>query len=224
MWLVIAGWLASALAFVTFLMRTMIPLRVVGMVTNVAFMSYALLGLAYGVFGRLYPIFVLHACLLPLNFIRLRQQQRLVEAVRTTTDERAIEALIPHMKTQSFAAGDVIFRRGDPAEDLYLLQEGTVLFPEIEKRVEAGPLFGEVGLFAAKGERALTAVCEEDCRVSKITKEKTLQLYYENPKFGLFLIRMVSDYARENLAPVEGGRSPSNGEEALGSGTARPGD
>jgi CRP/FNR family cyclic AMP-dependent transcriptional regulator len=208
MWLVIAGWLASALVFTTFFMRTMIPLRVVAITSNVAFMSYALLGLPYGVFGRLYPIFVLHACLLPLNYIRLRQQQRLVQAVRTTTDERAIEALIPHMKTESHPAGDVLFRRGDPAEDLYLLQDGTVLFPEIRKRVEAGPLFGEVGLFAAKGERTLTAVCEEDCRISKIAKEKTLQLYYENPKFGLFLIRMVSDYARENLSPVAAGPAP----------------
>ena len=208
MWLVIAGWFASALVFATFFMKTMIPLRVIAITSNIAFMSYALLGLAYGLFGRLYPIFVLHACLLPLNLIRLRQQQRPIRAVRTTTDGRAIEALVPYMKTESYPAGEVLFRRGDPARDLYVIQQGTVHFPEIGKRVGPGPVFGEVGLFAAEGKRALTAVCEDDCRISTITKDKTLELYYQNPRFGLFLIRLVSDYARENLAPVADGSVP----------------
>jgi CRP/FNR family transcriptional regulator, cyclic AMP receptor protein len=204
MWLVITGWLASALVFATFFMKTMIPLRLVALAGNVAFMTYALLGLTYGVFGRLYPIFVLHACLLPLNVIRIRQLSGLVRAVRTISDEGALEALIPYMKTESRAAGDILFRRGDPAQNLYVIQEGNVVFPEIGKRVEAGPVFGEVGLFAPQGKRALTAVCEVDCRLSVITKDKTLELYYENPKFGMFLIRLVSDYVRENVALVAG--------------------
>jgi hypothetical protein len=55
MWLVIAGWFASALVFATFFMKTMIPLRLVAITSNIAFMSYTLVGLAYGLFGRLYP-------------------------------------------------------------------------------------------------------------------------------------------------------------------------
>jgi CRP/FNR family cyclic AMP-dependent transcriptional regulator len=177
MWLVIAGWFASALVFATFFMKTMVPLRLVAIASNVAFMTYALLGLTYGVFGRLYPILVLHACLLPLNVIRLRQLRGLVRAMRTISDEEALEALIPYMEMESRAAGDVLFRRGDPAQNLYVIQEGSVVFPEIGKRVEAGPVFGEVGLFAPLGKRALTAVCEVDCRLSMITKDKTLELY-----------------------------------------------
>ena len=92
MWLVIAAWVASLLVFSTFFMKTMIPLRVVGIASNVAFMSYALVGLAYGVFGRLYPILVLHACLLPLNVIRLRQvrgwSRQCVQQATTTRSER----------------------------------------------------------------------------------------------------------------------------------------
>ena len=95
MWLVIAAWVASLLVFSTFFMKTMIPLRVVGIASNVAFMSYALAGLAYGVFGRLYPILVLHACLLPLNVIRLRQVRALVQAVRSASDDDALQALVP---------------------------------------------------------------------------------------------------------------------------------
>jgi len=62
-----AGWVASALVFSTFFMNTMLRLRIIAIASNLAFMSYALLGLVYGDFGPLYPIFVLHAALLPLN-------------------------------------------------------------------------------------------------------------------------------------------------------------
>jgi CRP-like cAMP-binding protein len=116
-------------------------------------------------------------------------------AVRGASDEDAIQALIPYMKTESRAAGDVLFRRGDPAETLYVVQQGTVVFAETGKRASAGAVFGEVGLFAPQGRRSLSAVCEEDCRVAAITKEKALELYYQNPKFGMFLIRLVAGFA-----------------------------
>jgi hypothetical protein len=144
MWLEIAAWVASALVFSTFFMKTMIPLRVVGIASNVAFMTYALVGLAYGVFGRLYPILVLHACLLPLNVFRLRQVRGLVQAVRSASDEDALQALVPYMRTESHAAGEMLFRRGDPADKLYMIQRGRVRFPELGKHVATGSLFGEV--------------------------------------------------------------------------------
>jgi CRP-like cAMP-binding protein len=43
-------------------------------------------------------------------------------------------------------------------------------------------------------------VCEEDCRLHAITKDKVLELYYENPRFGFFLIRMVSALVQETNA------------------------
>jgi hypothetical protein len=60
-WLIVAGWVAAVLVFSAFFMRTMIPLRIVAIASNVAFIAYALLGLRYGVFDRLYPILALHS-------------------------------------------------------------------------------------------------------------------------------------------------------------------
>jgi CRP/FNR family transcriptional regulator, cyclic AMP receptor protein len=210
MWLEIAAWVASLLVFSTFFMKTMIPLRVVRIASNVAFMSYALVGLAYGVFGRLYPILVLHACLLPLNIFRLRQVRGLVQAVRSASDKDALQALVPYMRTESHAAGEMLFRRGDPADKLYMIQRGRVSFPEIGKHVAAGSLFGEVGLLAAPGTRSLTAECQDDCQLSTITKDKALELYYQNPAFGMFLLRLLSDYALDH-AVAGGGTSPAAG-------------
>jgi CRP/FNR family transcriptional regulator, cyclic AMP receptor protein len=203
MWDLVAAWVAAVLVFSSFFMRTMTPLRVVAISSNVAFIGYALLGLVYGVFGRVYPILVLHSSLLPLNVLRLRQQRRLSAAVQEMTDEDVLRSLVPYMSAEQRASGSVLFKQGEPADRLYLIQQGCIVFREIDKRIGAGEVFGEVGLFAPQGVRTLTAVCEEPCRLSTISRERALELYYQNPKFGFFLIRLVSGLVLEErqLAP-----------------------
>lgn len=198
MLIVIAGWLSAVLVFASFFMKTMVPLRIVAVCSNIAFMIYALLGLKYGVFGRVYPILVLHATLLPLNLIRLRQLKVLLRAVREASEGETIRALVPYMHTETHAAGEVLFKKGDPANRLYVIQHGHVRFPEIGKVVSDGQVFGEVGLFAPRNVRTLSAMCDEDCRLYTITREKVLELYYQNPKFGFFLIRLVAGRVLEN--------------------------
>jgi hypothetical protein len=208
---VTTAWIAAFLVFSSFFMKTMIPLRIVAIVSNTAFISYALLGLRYGIFGQVYPILVLHSCLLPLNVLRLRQLTRLTRAVHRATDEDVLQSLIPYMQTEVHPRGTVLFRQGDPADQLYMIQEGRVHFPEIDKRIGAGEVFGEVGLFAAQSVRALTAVCEESCRLSAISRDKVLELYYQNPKFGFFLIRLVSGLVLEDRPGGAGPLTPNRG-------------
>ena len=83
-------------------------------------------------------------------------------------------------------------------------RRGGWCFPRSGSTSKPARSFAEVGLFSAEGKRALTAVCETDSRLLTITKEKTLELYYQNPRFGMFLMRLVSDYARENAAFLSG--------------------
>jgi CRP/FNR family cyclic AMP-dependent transcriptional regulator len=192
MLIVIAAWVAALLVFSSFFMKTMIPLRVVAITSNLAFATYALLGLKYGIFGRLYPILVLHSSLLPLNVLRLRQVKRLINAVSKASKSETFEYLIPYMRSERHSRGETLFRKGDAADKLYLIEEGSIFMPEIGKRLSEGAVFGEVGLFAPRSVRSLSAVCEEDCRLHAITKDRVLELYYENPRFGFFLIRMVS--------------------------------
>jgi CRP/FNR family transcriptional regulator, cyclic AMP receptor protein len=56
-------------------MRTMVPLRMVGLLSNCTFITY-------GYLGGLYPVLVLHLILLPLNGLRLREMLRLTRQVR----------------------------------------------------------------------------------------------------------------------------------------------
>ena len=133
--IVIAAWVAALLVFSSFFMKTMIPLRVVAIASNVAFISYALLGLKYGIFGRVYPILVLHAALLPLNVVRLREMRRLIETVNRASSSEAFDSLIPYMTKEGHRKGEVLFRKGDPADRLYLIGEGSVRFPELGKQL-----------------------------------------------------------------------------------------
>jgi hypothetical protein len=60
----ILGYAASCAVLATFLMRTMIPLRVVAILSNVLF-------LLFGYIEHIYPVFLLHVALLPINSWRL---------------------------------------------------------------------------------------------------------------------------------------------------------
>jgi hypothetical protein len=60
----LTGYVAASLVFLTFYMKGMIPLRVVALCSNVAFLIYA-----FGV--HLAPIAVLHGALIPVNIVRL---------------------------------------------------------------------------------------------------------------------------------------------------------
>jgi CRP/FNR family cyclic AMP-dependent transcriptional regulator len=196
--IIIAAWVAALLVFSTFFMKTMIPLRVVAIGSNVAFIGYALLGLQYGIFGRVYPILVLHTALLPLNVVRLRQIKRLIKSVNEASTSEAFDSLTPYMTSERHRQGDTLFSKGDPADKLYLISEGSVRFPELDKEFSDGTVFGEVGLFAPHGTRSVSAVCESDCRLYAIAKDKVLELYYENPHFGFFLIRLISAIVQPN--------------------------
>lgn len=67
------AWIASALVFATFYMRDDVGMRAVGVLANLAFISFALLGLQDGVFDKVLPIMVLHVSSFFLNACRLRE-------------------------------------------------------------------------------------------------------------------------------------------------------
>ena len=63
------GYLASVLVLATFSVRGMVPLRVLAIASNLAFIGYAALaGIA--------PVLLLHALLMPMNVYRLSQEFR----------------------------------------------------------------------------------------------------------------------------------------------------
>jgi hypothetical protein len=201
-WVEGIGYLASLLVFCTFYMKTMIPLRGVAIASNLAFMTY-------GLAGGLYPVFVLHVVLLPLNCLRLHQVQHLIRKVRTAArGDRSAEWLIPLMTRQRFAKGDVLFRMGDMATSMCMVLSGSVRLVEIGVVLGPSSLIGEMGLFAPDNRRTGTALCETDVEIGSISDEKALQLYYQNPAFGFYLFKLVVQRMLENERRWRAGHGP----------------
>lgn len=184
-WVNAAGYGASLLVFSAFYMKAMIPLRAIAIASNVAFVVY---GFGHG----LYPVLILHALLLPLNCLRLRQMLELVRRARAASlGDLSFEWLAPLMTRRTFRAGEVLFRIGEPARSMFLILRGSVRVAEIGVSLGPGSVVGEIGLFAPDSCRTGTALCETDVEVGSISDDKVLQLYYQNPTFGLHLMRLV---------------------------------
>ncbi len=184
-WVQLVGYAASVLVFSTFYMKTMIPLRCVAIASNVAFVTY-------GYFAGIYPVFLLHTVLLPLNLFRLRQMYRLKERFRHALEqELSLEWMLPFVKRESFKGKEPLFQKGDAADKLYYLEQGTVWLPEVDRTIHAGQIIGEMGVFSPFKERTASAVCTTDSTFLVLGERTALELYYSNPDFGLFMVRTI---------------------------------
>jgi len=184
-WVQLVGYLASLLVFSTFYMKTMIPLRCIAIASNLAFLTY-------GYFAGLYPVFFLHLVLLPLNVTRLHQMRKLKERVRQALDQDfSLEWMLPFVTRESFKEKAALFQKGDAADKLYYLEQGTVWLPEVNRTVRAGEIVGEMGVFSPFKERTASAVCATDSTFLVLSESTALELYYQNPDFGLCMLRTI---------------------------------
>jgi CRP/FNR family transcriptional regulator, cyclic AMP receptor protein len=197
-WLNFLGYAASATVFATFCMKTMIPLRMLAIASNVLFCSY-------GYFGHIYPVLILHLALLPINTVRLIQIQRLVREIHTAEQgEIAIEGLLPFMTPKSYKAGDTLIRKGERADRMFYLADGTVEIVEVGKKMWAGAVMGEVGLFARDQRRTATVKCLTDCRVYEVSESKAKELYFQDRRFGFAMLQLIIGRMLENARRSEG--------------------
>jgi CRP/FNR family transcriptional regulator, cyclic AMP receptor protein len=182
----VLGYLTAGLILTVFWMKSMIPLRIVAVGSNVA-------GIAYGVLVGLPPMWVLHGILLPLNVMRLVELRRLAARIREVArGELSVEALLPLTARRSVPRGTTLFNRGDEACELFYVLRGTVRLPEVGRDVQAGELLGEIGLFLPRRERTATAVCETDVELLALPYDRVMQTYYQNPRFGFHLVQLIA--------------------------------
>ena len=97
-----------------------------------------------------------------------------------------------------FPAGSVIFRQGDPGEEMYLIKEGVV---EIQTdagfvaKLEAGDIFGEMSLIGDEP-RSATAAALTDCSLIPVDEERFLFLVQQTPYFSLYVMSVLAKRLR----------------------------
>ena len=193
-WPETVGYIASGLVFLTFCMKRMLGLRVIAIASNIAF-------LIYGAGAGLFPIFVLHATLLPLNLIRTAQKVYEVYSIKKAVKGQVeIDVLIPFMTRRLLSKGTVLFRKGDVADAIFFLANGKLLIPELEKTVAKGSLVGEIGIFRPDKERTASVLCITDCELYEISEHDVEKLCLENPQFGLYLTKLIASRLISQIA------------------------
>ena len=176
---------AGALVLATFYLKTMIPLRVVAMASNVAFAAYGLLAGAI-------PIVILHCLLLPLNALRLYQMRVLIARIkRAARGDLSLDMMVPYMKLRTLPAGTRLFAQGDYADEVFLVMKGRVRVEGKAALIKPGQLVGEMGLFTEAQRRTAGAVCETEVELASVSEDRMWELFYQNPEFGAYLLRLV---------------------------------
>ena len=193
-WVDAAGYLASALVLATFCMKTMIPLRCAAITSNIAF-------IVYGLYDGLYPVLALHAILLPLNVWRAFQMLRLVKRVKAASrGDLSIDWLKPFRKEAQFKADEIIFTRGDYADRLYMIISGNIHLEQIDRTLNAGDMFGEIGLFSADHARTQTARTLTDVDLLWISEGELVQVCYQNPGIAFYFLRLTTNRLLANAS------------------------
>ena len=136
------GYLGAILVVATYSMRTMVPLRMAGIASNVILITY-------GYYARAYPTLFLHLILLPLNAWRLREMLELIrEVTKAATGDLSMDWLKPFMDKKTLKPGQILFSRGDVADEMYFVISGRLRLRELGVDILPGALVGELGLLA----------------------------------------------------------------------------
>lgn len=196
-WVEALGWLGAALAIVGSAMKTIIPLRCIGIATNVVSLIYAAM-------MGLYPSLTVNLILLPINAVRLYQMLRLIQQVRQASGgDLSMDWLKPFMTKRQVEAGEVLFSRGESATCMFYTLSGRYRLKELGIDIPQGQVVGEMGLMAPDNCRTQSLECIESGEVLSISYDEVRQLYFQNPKFGFYFLRLVSGRMFENMKAME---------------------
>jgi len=121
-----------------------------------------------------------------------------------TAEERS--ALAPALQPYLYAGGDVVFRRGETADSLYLLAQGAVRVVSEDKgvrhdlaRLTAPSYFGEMGLLLGQP-RAATVLAEGEALCYRLDKNGFDAILQARPELADNLARVLAQRQAENDA------------------------
>src|SRR5215469_10661962 len=191
------GYIAAGFVFVTFWMKTMVPLRLLGIGSNIFF-------IAYGYLASAYPPLLLHVFLLPLNIVRLREMTHLIKQIETAASgDLNMTWIKPFTSSRIMKAGEVIFSKGETANSLFFIVSGRCHLIESGIDIAPGAVVGEFALILPDKIRTQTLQCTEAGKLLEITYGQVKQLYYQNPTFGFFFPQLISRRLFENIKRLE---------------------
>ncbi|HEY0107185.1 MAG TPA: cyclic nucleotide-binding domain-containing protein [Rhizomicrobium sp.] len=203
------GYGSAALGILMLVMQTMIPLRVTGVAHNVA-------QICFGLLTGIYPIVIQHVILLPINLRRLFQMMGLIRQVKQAANSGSqnMDWLKPFMDSVSVRRGEVLFRKGDKADRMFYVLGGRIEVADIGVQIAEGGVVGELGMLSPGQTRTHTVSCIEDASLLVMPYRRIEQLYFQNPTFGFYFLKLSTARLFENIVQLEGQLAHGNREIA----------
>ena len=179
------GFIGAALMVASYLMKNMLPLRMVALSANVFLVIYALQGGSW-------PTVALYVAMIPINIKKVHEILKLVRAIENAkADSPAGEWLLPHMTRRQAKAGDSLWRKGDVATEMLFVESGQLKLLEHDALIGPGSIIGEIGLFAPDNRRTGSVNCATDCTLYSLSAEGMAKLYFQNPRLGYHVMRLI---------------------------------
>jgi CRP/FNR family cyclic AMP-dependent transcriptional regulator len=147
---------------------------------------------------------LLQAFALPLNGWRLYQMVVLIKNVREAIRGKpSLEWLMPFMSKRQFRKGDLLFAKGEAASEMFYTMTGRYVLVELGIEIQPGHVVGELAMLAPDNRRTATLECLEAGDVLSITYEQVEELYYQNPTFGFYFLRLATARLFDNVSRME---------------------
>jgi hypothetical protein len=178
-------------------MKTMIPLRVFGILFNVA-----LIGTAIPTHN--YLIIAVQLVMLSINSWRLHQMLQLIRDVRkSVSGDLSMDWLRPFMTERQCAAGEILFYKDEKAEYMLYIVSGRFRLVESGIEYPVGAIVGELGMLSPSNMRTQTLECVEAGLILSVSYTKVEELYVQNPEFGFYFLRLASARLFENINTLQ---------------------
>jgi hypothetical protein len=191
------AWLGTLLAISGTAMKTIIPLRVVGIASNLVALVCTTAMLSF-------PGMAANLILLPVNTVRLVQMLRLIRKVKqAASQDLSMDWLKPFMSRRTVAAGEALFARGDMAQCMFFTVTGRFRLKESGIEIRPGQVVGEMGFLAPENRRTQTLECTEGGEILTISYDDLRQLYFQNPEFGFYFLRLTTERLFQNVTSLE---------------------
>jgi hypothetical protein len=188
---------ASVFVVATTTMRTMIPLRVFAILTNIILIATAIP-------LHNYLVILLQALVLVLNSYRLHQMLQLVRDVkRSVNSDLSMDWLKPFMTERKCSAGEILFYKDEKAEDMLYIVSGRFKLVESGIELPVGAIVGELGMLSPQKVRTQSLECIEDGLILSVSYNKVEELYVQNPAFGFYFLRLASARLFQNIGTLE---------------------
>ncbi len=188
---------ASVFVVATTTMRTMIPLRVFGILANVVLIATAIP-------SHNYLTIVLQAVMLSLNSYRLHQMLQLVRDVKKSVNsDLSMEWLKPFMTERNCATGEMLFYKDEKADSMFYIVSGRFQLVESGIELPAGAIVGELGMLSPSNMRTQTLECIEGGVILSVNYTQVEELYVQNPAFGFYFLRLASARLFQNIEKLE---------------------